>query len=63
MNPFSTVFQTNIAGFDIILKTDGHAFFEVHYGEEIHRGMYYDEAECVLGRAIFHALVCEGKLG
>ena len=56
------VWQTNIAGFDIILAQKNRDSFMLQYGKEVALDMPYAEAAYRVGSAIMHASACEGKL-
>ena len=57
-----TCFETEIAGFKIILSQIKYDSFVVTYGSQVERALPYDKAASKLGEAIMHALHCEGKI-
>lgn len=55
-------FETNLAGFPILLTQQGTNKFTVQYGEQTDSNLSYSRACSELGASIMHALACEGKL-
>lgn len=54
--------RTNPNSYPIIVSQEDSGHFRVQYGEELLVGADYERASSELGRVIFHALSCEGKI-
>ena len=57
-----TCFETEIAGFTIMLEQAANGKFWVTYGAQESGHDYYDDAARALGAVIMHAAACEGNL-
>jgi hypothetical protein len=57
-----TIYTTSNFDFQIEVKQSKNSRFTVIYGQQIKRGLSYEEAAKELGECIFHALACQGKL-
>ena len=58
----TTVFKTEIAGYEITLQKGAEGVFIVCYGYQQYKTNSYEQAAKELGKCIMHALACEGKL-
>ena len=58
----TTVFKTEIAGYEITLQKGSDNTFIVGYGYQQYKTNSYQQAAKELGECIMHALSCEGKL-
>lgn len=56
------IWETELAGFPIKLEQFKPDHFSVTYGKEEHALLSYAQACAFLGKAILHALACEGKV-
>lgn len=50
------------ASLGITVWQNSKGFFRVNYGLQESSGLSYAQAAAELGKCIFHALACEGKL-
>ena len=57
----TTIFKTEVAGYEIKLHQVTPRSFCVIYGEQVSTGLTYSQAAQELGECIMHALACEGK--
>lgn len=60
--PSTIIFETEIAGFPIMLLQNPDRTFCTRYGKEFHTSLDYSEAAKQLGLSIMHGLACEGKI-
>lgn len=58
----TTVFKTEIAGYEITLQQNSKGEFIVGYGYQQYKTDSYKQAAKELGACIMHALTCEGKI-
>ena len=57
----TTVFKTEIAGYEITLQQNSKGEFIVGYGYQQYKTNSYEQAARELGACIMHALACDGK--
>ena len=58
----TTVFKTEIAGYEITLMQDNKGTYLVQYGYQRYVTENYSAAAKELGLCIMHALTCDGKI-
>lgn len=58
----TTIFKTEIAGYEITLQQNSEGKFIVGYGYQQYKTNSYGQAAKELGEVIMHALTCEGKI-
>ena len=58
----TTIFKTEIAGYEITLQQNSKGEFIVGYGYQQYKTNSYKQAAKELGSCIMHALACEGKI-
>lgn len=58
----TTIFKTEIAGYEITLQQNSKGEFIVGYGYQQYKTDSYKQAAKEIGVCILHALACEGKI-
>lgn len=56
----TTIFKTEIAGYEITLQTDSKGEYIIGYGYQQYKTTSYSQAAKEIGLCIMHTLECEG---
>lgn len=56
------LWATEIAGWKIELQRRRKGSLAVRYGAQVEDHLSYDQAVTAIGKAVMHAVTCEGKL-